>query len=142
LCCCNQGPAKYGGVYTVRSLSLLFLIATCAHSRPIVSFPPQVTLIPGDGIGPELADSVKEIFKHLNVPVEWDQYNVTGETGGDENVFKSAMESLKRNKVGLKGQFPLSLLPASFLLAFSRLQDRGLYSQRAEGVGLAFLGAQ
>ena len=65
----------------------------------------QVTLIPGDGIGPELADSVKEIFTALNVPVEFDQYNVSGETGGDEKVFKAAMDSLKRNKVGLKGQY-------------------------------------
>jgi isocitrate/isopropylmalate dehydrogenase len=71
-----------------------------------VSAPPpalQVTLIPGDGVGPELTDSVKEIFEHVNVPVKFDQYNVSGETGGDDTLFQSAMESLKRNKVGLKG---------------------------------------
>lgn len=73
-----QVPTKYGGTYTV-------------------------TLIPGDGIGAEVADSVKEIFTSLNVPVEWEQYNVSGETHGDEAEFKRAMESLKRNKVGLKG---------------------------------------
>lgn len=81
----------------------------------------QVTLIPGDGIGPELADSVKEIFTALNVPVEFDQYNVSGETGGDEKVFKAAMDSLKRNKVGLKGKqaqprpLPASAAPASYI---------------------------
>jgi isocitrate dehydrogenase (NAD+) len=60
-------------------------------------------LIPGDGIGNEVADSVKEIFTSLNVPVQWEQYDVSGETHGNEAEFKRAMESLKRNKVGLKG---------------------------------------
>jgi isocitrate dehydrogenase (NAD+) len=64
-----------------------------------------VTLIPGDGIGAEVADSVKEIFTHINVPVQWEQYNVSGETTGGEELFQQAMESLKRNKVGLKGPF-------------------------------------
>ena len=62
-----------------------------------------VTLIPGDGIGAEVADSVKEIFTHINVPVQWEQYNVSGETKGGEELFQQAMDSLKRNKVGLKG---------------------------------------
>ena len=75
-----------------------------------------VTLIPGDGIGNELADSVKTVFQALSVPVEFDQYNVSGETGGDEALFRSAMDSLKRNKVGLKGgsgwhSLSLSLFP-------------------------------
>ena len=64
---------------------------------------PQVTLIPGDGIGAEIAGAVKEVFEVLNVPVEWEQFNVSGETHGSESLFKEAMESLRRNKVGLKG---------------------------------------
>jgi len=69
-----------------------------------------VTLVPGDGIGPEITDSVKEIFDGLKVPVEWEQYNVSGETAAGEGLFQEAMESLRRNKVGLKGEFPLSLI--------------------------------
>ncbi|ORX34065.1 hypothetical protein BD324DRAFT_638249 [Kockovaella imperatae] len=71
-------PSKIGGKYTV-------------------------TLIPGDGIGKEVADSVKEIFESIKVPVEWEQYDVSGETTGGDDLFRQAMESLKRNKVGLKG---------------------------------------
>jgi len=71
-------PTKYGGVYTV-------------------------TLIPGDGIGEEITNSVKEIFEHVNAPIEWDQYNVSGETSAGESLFQEAVESMKRNKVGLKG---------------------------------------
>lgn len=64
-----------------------------------------VTLIPGDGIGTELADSVKEVFDAIKAPVQWEQYDVSGETVGNDDLFQQAMQSLKRNKVGLKGEF-------------------------------------
>jgi isocitrate dehydrogenase (NAD+) len=62
-----------------------------------------VTLIPGDGVGVEMAESVKNIFKSANVPVEWEQYNLSGEVGSDTALFKQAMNSVRRNKVALKG---------------------------------------
>ena len=31
----------------------------------------QITLIPGDGIGPEITEAVKAIFAAANVPVTW-----------------------------------------------------------------------
>ncbi|KAK9449608.1 uncharacterized protein V1518DRAFT_416470 [Limtongia smithiae] len=70
-------PLKYGGKYTV-------------------------TLIPGDGIGAEVSNSVKEIFKADNVPIEWEQVDVTG-VGSSEEAFHESVLSLKRNKIGLKG---------------------------------------
>jgi isocitrate dehydrogenase (NAD+) len=63
-------------------------------------------LIPGDGIGAEVAESVKTIFKADNVPVEWEQVDVSGvEAGGkhSEELFRESIASLKRNKLGLKG---------------------------------------
>ncbi|RUP49121.1 hypothetical protein BC936DRAFT_143261 [Jimgerdemannia flammicorona] len=71
-------PKKYGGKYTV-------------------------TLIPGDGIGQETSSAVKTIFKAATVPVEWEQFDVSGYTTADDNTFKQSLESLRRNKVGLKG---------------------------------------
>ena len=62
-----------------------------------------MTLIPGDGIGLEITESVKEIFESVNAPIQWDQYDVSGMSSSGEALFKEAMESLKRNKVGLKG---------------------------------------
>lgn len=35
----------------------------------------KVTLIPGDGIGPEIIESVKKIFEAANAPVEWETEN-------------------------------------------------------------------
>lgn len=64
-----------------------------------------VTLIPGDGIGAETSQAVKTIFKADNVPVEFEQIDVTGEVKGPDYpaVYYDAINSLKRNKIGLKG---------------------------------------
>ena len=86
---------------------------------PAHSFEPcQVTLIPGDGIGAELADSVKEVFEHVNAPIEWDQCDVSGmsSTGAGTELFNQAMDSLKRNRVGLKGACVLNPHPPPILL--------------------------
>lgn len=77
-------PTKYGGKYTA-------------------------TLIPGDGIGKEVADSVKQIFSATNAPVEFEEVDVTGilaaegTKDGGEQLYRKAVESIRRNKVGLKG---------------------------------------
>ena len=65
-------------------------------------------MIPGDGIGAEITDSVKEVFEHVNAPIEWEQYDVSGMSSAGEDLFNQAMESLKRNRVGLKGTTYLS----------------------------------
>ncbi|KAK9780875.1 hypothetical protein SCAR479_02061 [Seiridium cardinale] len=66
-----------------------------------------VTLIPGDGIGAEVAESVKTIFKADNVPIDWEQIDVSGVDSGTpgsaEELFRESVSSLKRNKLGLKG---------------------------------------
>ncbi len=59
----------------------------------------------GDGIGAEITDSVKTIFKSENVPIDFEQIEVSGLVGGakGEEQVKEAILSLKRNKIGLKG---------------------------------------
>ena len=54
---------------------------------------------------------MKEIFEYINAPIEWEQYDVSGmsSAAAGEALFIRAMDSLKRNKVGLKG---ISNLPA------------------------------
>jgi isocitrate dehydrogenase (NAD+) len=64
-----------------------------------------VTLIPGDGIGPDLTDSVKEVVGALDVDVEW-EIAEAGETVMDREGTpppESLLESIERNKVALKG---------------------------------------
>ena len=49
---------------------------------------------------------MREIFRADNVPVEWEQVDVSGMEEGDkhtEDLLSEAISSLKRNKIGLKG---------------------------------------
>jgi len=65
----------------------------------------KVTLIHGDGIGPEIVEAVKEIFAAANAPVEWENENA-GQTTLDEKgelIPQSLISSLEKNKLGLKG---------------------------------------
>ncbi len=58
-----------------------------------------VTLIPGDGIGPEISQAVMDIFKAADAPVKWEVVNVSPETG----VSQEVIDSVVKNKIGLKG---------------------------------------
>lgn len=64
-----------------------------------------VTLIPGDGIGPEISDSVEQIFAAANVPIEWEKVDVTPVRGPDGrfSIPQKAIESVLKNQIGLKG---------------------------------------
>jgi len=56
-------------------------------------------MIPGDGIGPEISQAVRDIFQAADAPISWEIVNVSPETG----VSKEVMDSMMKNKVGLKG---------------------------------------
>jgi isocitrate dehydrogenase (NAD+) len=65
----------------------------------------RITLIPGDGIGPEISAAVLRIIEAARVRVEWEQFvvgghaqDVTGSSLPDEVI-----ESVRRNRVALKG---------------------------------------
>lgn len=68
-------PKKYGGRYTV-------------------------TLLPGDGVGKEITDSVVSIFQSENIPIDWETVNVSPDQA---TTVQNAVESIKRNKIALKG---------------------------------------
>ncbi|MEJ7798246.1 MAG: isocitrate/isopropylmalate family dehydrogenase [Solirubrobacteraceae bacterium] len=65
----------------------------------------DVTFIPGDGTGPELAEATRRVLEATGVDFNWDRH----EAGIDEyeqhgNPFPAAtLESLKRTGVGIKG---------------------------------------
>ncbi|KAI6648060.1 Isocitrate dehydrogenase [Oopsacas minuta] len=62
-----------------------------------------VTLIPGDGVGPELAASVKEIFRASKVPVDFEEVIVSGVVSTKEHTLTEALSSINRNGIALKG---------------------------------------
>ena len=64
-----------------------------------------VTLIPGDGIGPEIVDAVQEIFTAAKAPVAWDVQDI-GKTALEKHgklLPDSLIESIQTHKIGLKG---------------------------------------
>lgn len=65
----------------------------------------KVTLIPGDGIGPEIMQAVKAVFAALNVPIDWEEENAGSTTLKEKGELLpgSLLQSLGRNKIALKG---------------------------------------
>ncbi len=63
-----------------------------------------VTLIPGDGIGPEITNSVLEILKEAGAQIEWDIQTAGAEVAEEEGspLPDRVIESIKKNKVALK----------------------------------------
>ncbi|KAF2401740.1 isocitrate dehydrogenase, NAD-dependent [Trichodelitschia bisporula] len=63
-----------------------------------------VTLIEGDGIGPEISKSVKEIFAAAGAPIKWEPVDVTPTLKDGRTVIPDdAIASVTRNYVALKG---------------------------------------
>jgi isocitrate dehydrogenase (NAD+) len=64
-----------------------------------------VTLIPGDGIGPDVTGSVREVFDALEVDIEWEIVEA-GEGVMEEEgtpLPEKVLESIRRNRIALKG---------------------------------------
>jgi isocitrate dehydrogenase (NAD+) len=65
----------------------------------------KITLLPGDGIGPEVTASVVAILDCAGVDIEWEKYFVGSEAiarYGDP-LPNDVLESIRRNKIALKG---------------------------------------
>ena len=65
----------------------------------------QITLIPGDGTGPELTDAMQRVLNVTGVPIQWE----VQEAGADvmdrygTPLPEHVLESIRRNKVAIKG---------------------------------------
>ena len=65
----------------------------------------KVTLIPGDGIGPEVALACRKCIEATGVKIDWDE-----QLAGEEAVKKfgtplpeQVLDSIRKNKVAIKG---------------------------------------
>jgi isocitrate dehydrogenase (NAD+) len=66
----------------------------------------KVTLLPGEGIGPEVSSAVRHILEAAGVQIDWeviDARAVAGAADASQVVNEKAIESVRRNRVGLKG---------------------------------------
>jgi isocitrate dehydrogenase (NAD+) len=64
-----------------------------------------ITLIPGDGIGPEVASNVVRIIEAAGVEVQWETHYAGAQAleKFGETLPKELLDSILRNKVALKG---------------------------------------
>src|SRR5947207_9342860 len=65
----------------------------------------RITLIPGDGIGPEVAGAVVSIIEASGVAIEWEEH-IVGQQALDKfgkTLPDELIASIQRNKVALKG---------------------------------------
>ena len=64
----------------------------------------KVTLIPGDGIGPEISDAVVEIIDKAGVNIDWEIQTAGADVAETEGspLPNRVIESIKKNKVALK----------------------------------------
>src|SRR5213079_440525 len=65
----------------------------------------KVTLIPGEGIGPEVAAATRRILEATGVQIEWEEIAGRSDNSSDQGktVNQAAVESVRRNRVALKG---------------------------------------
>jgi len=65
----------------------------------------RVTLIPGEGIGPEVASATRRVLEATSVQIDWEE--IAGRSDSSSNqektVNQAAVESVRRNRVALKG---------------------------------------
>src|SRR3989304_5693853 len=64
-----------------------------------------ITLIPGDGTGPEIAEATRRVLEATGVPIEWDVQHAGTEVMAQEGtpLPERVLESIRRNKVAIKG---------------------------------------
>src|SRR5881275_1628838 len=65
----------------------------------------NITLIPGDGIGPEVTQAAVRILEATGLKFEWETYEAGAEAFEKyhEYIPKELIESIERTRVGLKG---------------------------------------
>jgi isocitrate dehydrogenase (NAD+) len=65
----------------------------------------HITLIPGDGIGPEVTAAVVRIFTAAGLDIEWDRQDagVIAFKRFGQTLPPQLLDSIKKNKVALKG---------------------------------------
>lgn len=90
----------------------------------------KITLIPGDGIGPEVTDAAKRCIEATGIDIKWDIVEA-----GEDAMIKygtplpdSVIKSIKKNKVALKGPVTTPLGSGFRSVNVSLRQKLNLYS--------------
>lgn len=81
--------------------------STTSNQSPSLAQRPDsritATLIPGDGVGPELVYSVQEVFKAAGIPIDWESYFFSEVNPTLSAPLEDVAKSISKNRVALKG---------------------------------------
>jgi isocitrate dehydrogenase (NAD+) len=105
----------------------------------------SVTLIPGDGIGPEVTEATRRVLEATGISFTWD-YQQAGLIALEEQgdlLPETTLESVRRNKVGLKGPITTPIGTGFRSVNVGLRQALGLYAnlrpaKTVKGVQAAF----
>jgi isocitrate dehydrogenase (NAD+) len=98
----------------------------------------QVTLIPGDGIGPEVSGAAQRVLDATGVPFSWEvrQAGMTALESEGDLLPEETLASLKRNKIGLKGPITTPIGSGFRSVNVGLRQALGLYANLRPGKSL------
>jgi len=87
----------------------------------------KVTLIPGEGIGPEVAAAARRVIDASGAKIEWEEIHARAAEGSEKGQLlnKAVIESVKRNRVALKGPMATAVAggPPSVNVALRKTLD-------------------
>src|ERR687897_2814120 len=95
----------------------------------------RVTLIPGDGIGPEVSEAARRVIDATGVPIEWEvrEAGLTALESQGDVLPEETLASLKRNTVGLKGPMTTPIGEGFRSVNVGLRQALGLYANLRPG---------
>jgi len=101
----NKATRSISVIKTQNGLNMNARRSVSVYNSPSEISTKKVTLIPGDGIGPEITDAVVGVFQAADVPIVWERFDDTYEEASSnyETYFKNLTASIARNRVALKG---------------------------------------
>ena len=90
----------------------------------------RVTLIPGDGIGPELAEATRRVLDATGIEFEWEVVEAGEATIAAHGtpLPEAVLESIRRNKVAIKGPVTTPVGEGFRSVNVSLRQALGLYA--------------
>jgi isocitrate dehydrogenase (NAD+) len=74
----------------------------------------MATALPGDGIGPEMLEHVRRIFKFAHVPIDFEVMALGSQDPGNE-ALENAITAIKRNGLAIKGNIETKFDNPEFL---------------------------
>ena len=87
----------------------------------------RVTLIPGEGVGPEVSSATRRILAASGVEIEWEEISGRAGESADpgQSVNQAAIDSVRRNHVALKGPMATAIAggPPSVNVALRKSLD-------------------